>query len=109
MEPRDTECWQRFDEALEGWTDTRMVSAENIRTMTMFLLYLVNLADHQGWVYRGHSWKESDYLGCLVVKAVVDGVPSVVFTSAKTVISSMRIFLRKLEGDFLEWIPDKYA
>lgn len=109
MDPRDTETIERFEESLKSWTDSRLVSADQIRTMTMFLMYLVNLADHDGWVYRGHSWKESDYLGCLVVKAVVDGVPSVVFTNAKTPIGGMRIFLRKLEGDFLEWVPDKYA
>lgn len=109
MDPRDTEHVKQFDLSLEGWTDSRFVTAEDLRTMTMFLLYLVNLADHDGWQYRGHSWKESEYLGCLVVKAVVDGVPSVVFTNAKTAVGSMRIFLRKLEGDFLEWVPDKYA
>lgn len=109
MEPKDTECVKRFDEALEGWTDQRFVTAEEIRTMTMFIVYLVNLAEAKGWVYRGHSWKDSEYLGCLVVKAVVDGVPSVVFTNAKTPVIGMRIFLRKLEGDFLEWIGDKYA
>lgn len=77
--------------------------------MTMFIMHLVNLAEAQGWVYRGHSWKESEYLGCLVVKAIVNGVPSVVFTNARTPVNSMRIFLRKLEGDFLEWVKDKYA
>ena len=109
MAPRDSEVVKRFDEALEGWTDERFVAAKDIRTMAMFLMYLVNLADHYGWVYRGHSWKESEYLGCLVVKAVVDDIPSVVFTNAKTPVKGMRVFLRKLEGDFLEWIPDKYA
>lgn len=109
MDPRDTEHVKGFDEALAAWTDSRFVSADDIRTMTMFLMYLVNLADHDGWVYRGHSWKESSYLGCLVVKAVVDGVPSVVFTNGKTATGCMRIFLRKLEGDFLEWVPDKYG
>lgn len=109
MDPMDTETVKRFKESLKGWTDHRMVSADDIQVMTMFIMYLVNLADHADWVYRGHSWKESEYLGCLVVKAVVDGVPSVVFTNAKTAIASMRIFLRKLEGDFLEWVPDKYA
>lgn len=109
MDPRDTETIRRFDEALGTWTDTRFVSAEEIRTMAMFLLYIVNLADHAGWKYRGHSWKESEYLGCLVVKAVVDGVPSVVFTNAKTVVSCMRIFLRKVEHEMLEWVPDKYG
>lgn len=109
MVPKDTEAVKRFDEALELWTDSRFVSAEEIRTLTMFIVYLVNLAEDEGWQYRGHSWKESEYLGCLVVKATVDGVPSVVFTNAKTPIAGMRIFLRKMEGDFLEWVPDKYA
>lgn len=109
MEPMDTECVKRFEEALEGWTDQRFVTTEEIRTMTMFMMYLVNLAEGKDWVYRGHSWKESEYLGCLVVKAVVDGVPSVVFTNAKTPVNGMRIFLRKLDGDFLEWVRDKYA
>lgn len=109
MDPRDTETVEEFEQSLAKWTDSRMVSTDEIRTMTMFLKYLVNLADHDGWHYRGHSWKESEYLGCLVVKATVDGVPSVVFTNAKTPIASMRIFLRKLEGEFLEWVPDKYG
>ncbi len=109
MDPTDSEHVKQFDTALTAWKDNRFVSADQIRTMSMFILYLVNLADHQGWVYRGHSWKESEYLGCLVVKAVVDDVPCVVFTNAKTAIASMRVFLRKLEGDFLEWVPDKFA
>lgn len=109
MDPRNSETIERFEESLQDWTDERFVSREQLKTMAMFHLYLVNLADHQGWVYRGHSWKESQYLGCLVVKAVVDDIPSVVFTNAKTSTAAMRIFLRKLEGDFLEWIVDKFA
>ena len=109
VDPRDTEHVKQFEAALESWNDHRFVSAQDIRTMTMFNMYLVNLADHADWVYRGHSWKESDYLGCLVVKGVVAGVPSVVFTNSANIVSGMHIFLRKLEADFLEWVPDKYA
>lgn len=109
MDPRNTEHVKQFEEELKAWTDGRFISADDIRTLAMFILYIVNLGDAQGWEYRGHSWKESEYLGCLVVKAVVDGVPSVVFTNAKTATASMRIFLRKLEGEFLEWVPDKFA
>ncbi len=109
MDPTDTQHVEQFEVALKGWTDSRFVSAENIRTLAMFNIYLVNLAEHAGWQYRGHSWKESDRMGCLVVKAVVDGIPSVVFTNAKTPVASMRVFLRKLEGDFLEWVPDRYG
>lgn len=109
MEPMDTEYVKQFEKALEGWTDQRFVGADDIKTMAMFIMYLVNLADGKDWVYRGHSWKESDYLGCLVVKGVVNGVPSVAFTSAATPVAGMRIFLRKMDADFLEWVPDKYA
>lgn len=109
MDPRDTEHVRNFEQALANWTDARFVSAEDISTMTMFIKYLVNLAEHDGWTYRGHSWKESSYMGCLVVKAEVEEVPSVVFTNGKTLTGCMRIFLRKLEGDMLEWVPDKFA
>ena len=105
----DNQHLERFEESLGRWTDSRFITADEIRTLAMFSMYLVNLAEEDGWQYRGYSWKESEYLGCLVVKAVVDGVPSIVFTNAKTPVSSMRIFLRKMEGGFLEWMPDKYG
>ena len=109
MDPMNTEHIKVFEQSLTDWTDSRFLSRDQLRTVAMFTLYLVNLAEHDGWELRGYSWKESSRLGCLVVKAVVDGVPSVVFTNAATSVASMRIFLRKMEGGFLEWVPDKYA
>lgn len=109
MSARGNQHVDGLEEVLKGWTDQRFVTADEIRTLAMFHKYLVNLAEDDGWVYRGHSWKESDYLGCLVVKATVKDTPSVVFTNARTLIGSMRIFLKKLEGEFLEWVPDKYG
>ena len=109
MDPRDTEHVKMFEQSLLDWTDNRFISRDELRTVAMFTMYLVNLADHDGWSLRGYSWKQSEYLGCLVVKATVDGVPSVAFTNAKTAVSSMRIFLRKMEGEFLEWVPDRYG
>lgn len=109
MDPRNSEHVEAFEQSLAGWTDSRFLSRDQLRSLAMFTMYLVNLAEHDGWTFRGYSWKESEYLGCLVVKAVADGVPSVVFTNAKTPVEGMRIFLRKMEGDFLEWVPDKYA
>ena len=74
----------------------------------MFTMYLVNLADADGWSLDGHTWRESQSLGCLVVKATIEETPYVVFTNAHDLVSGMRIFLRKLEAGLLEWIPDKY-
>lgn len=108
MDPMDTEHVKGFEDALKAWTDHRFVTAKQIRIAAMFLMYLVNLSEHAGWELHGWSWKESSYLGCLVVKSVVDGVPSVVFTNAATPIAGMGIFLRKMEHDLLEWIPDRF-
>lgn len=108
MNPMDSEYVQVFEKSLLDWTDSRFVTRDQVRTLAMFGMYIVNLADAGGWRFDGYSWKESEYLGCLVVKATVDGTPQVVFTNAKTTVEGMRIFLRKLDGDMLEWVPDKY-
>lgn len=99
---------EQFDRALEDWVDERFITRKELRTVAMFTMYLVNLATHDGWVYHGHSWKESEYLGCLVIKALKDDIPQVVFTSAKTYTDGIAIFLRKMEEDRLQWVPDKY-
>lgn len=109
MDPRNTEHVEEFKRSLAAWSDTRFLSRDELETLATFVMYLVNLAEHDGWVLRGHSWKESEQMGCLVVKGTQDGLPVVAFTSARTAVSGMRIFLRKLEGEFLEWVPDKYG
>ncbi len=108
MAAKDNQHVEAFEGARGQWTDHRFITSEQIRIVAMFLLYLVNLSEDGGWQLCGWSWKESDYLGCLVVKSVVDGVPSVVFTNAKTPIGGMGIFLRKMAADLLEWVPDRY-
>lgn len=108
MDPKNSEHVKVFEQSLTDWTDSRFLTRDQLRVVAMFTLYLVNLAEADGWDLHGYSWKESAHLGCLVVKATVDGVPSVVFTNAKTPIAGMSIFLRKMEADLLEWLPDKY-
>lgn len=108
MDPRDSEHMKDFEAALERWDDCRFVTKEQVRTLALFVLYVVNLAGADGWQYDGHSWKESEYLGCLVVKGTVEGIPSVVFTNAATLTASMKVFLRKLDAGVLEWVPDKF-
>lgn len=109
MDPMNTEHVKVFEQSLESWTDSRFITKDELRTVAMFTMYLVNLAEGDGWSLRGYSWKESEYLGCLVVKATIDDLPRVAFTSAKTPVNGMRVFLRKMEGGFLEWVHDKYG
>lgn len=109
MDARDCQHVKAFDTALETWTDSRFVSRQQIRDLSMFAMYLVNLAETDGWEYVGHSYKVGTPMGCLVVKASLDGVRHVVFCSAQTYAGCIRIFLRKLEEGWLEWVVDRYA
>ena len=100
---------REFAIALSDWTDNRFVTKEDISTHAIFLMYLVNLSDAYGWEYLGHSWRERANLGCLVVKAKMGGAQYVAFTSAQTPTHGMRIFLRKMEEERVEWVEDRYA
>lgn len=95
-------------ESLEAWTDHRFVSRGELYALAMFTKYLVNLAEHDGWTYDGHSWKEKTGMGTLTVKATLEGVPHVVFTSGRTYVGSVVIFIRKMEEGWLEWVLDRY-
>ena len=99
---------EEFRNSLETWADERMVSKVQIWALTMFFLYLVNLSEDDGWTYDGHSMKVGSPMCTLTVKAHIEGAPYVVFTSGRTTISCIRVFIRKLEGDMLEWRPDQY-
>lgn len=97
-----------FKTSLEGWTDERFISREDIRILAMFSGYLVNLSHLDGWQYDGHSFKIGVPMCCLTVKATIDDTPQVVFTSGRTYTACVRHFLRKLEQGWLEWRNDRY-
>ena len=99
----------QFRSSLEDWRDERLMCKQDIATCAMFFLYLVNLAEAEGWEYLGHSWRERTSLGCLVVKARMEETQYVAFTSARTTISGMRIFLRKMREGRVEWVEDRFA
>lgn len=97
-----------FRVALEGWTDERFMTRPELWGLAMFFLYLVNLSEADGWQYDGHSLKVGTPMQTLTVKATIKGTPQVVYTSGRTTISCIRIFIRKLEEDLLEWQPDRF-
>lgn len=106
--PKDNPCLEQFRQSLGDWTDERLVSRDQLWGLTMFFLYLVNLSEGDGWRYDGHSMKVGTPISTLTVKATIEGVPYVVFTSGRTTISCVRVFIRKLEEGLLEWLPDRY-
>lgn len=108
MAIKDNGYLEQFRKSLEGWTDERFATRAQLDALATFHLYLVNLAEDDGWQYDGHTWKNGDPMGCLVVKATVDDIPSVVFTSARSPTGGIVTFMRKLAAGLLEWRPDRY-
>lgn len=99
---------KRLDESLKDWVDERFVSKAEIRALAMFSVYLVNLAEQDGWQYDGHSFKVGVPVSVLTVKATIDGIPQVVFTSGWTHTACVQTFIKKLEQGWLEWRNDRY-
>lgn len=97
-----------FEKALQAWDDQRFITRDDLRALAMFNMYLVNLLEAQGYSYDGHSLNIKTPMCLLVVRGTSDGVPQIVFTSARTPIGCIRIFVRKVEGEMLEWRPDKF-
>jgi hypothetical protein len=97
-----------FRVVLEGWKDERHLSRSHLWSLWVFTSYLENVAEAQGWHLDGHSWKASEPLGTLVVKATLQGVPVVCFTSARTILNAISIFVRKLSEDSINWVKDKF-
>lgn len=106
--PMDSPFVRGFDEVLKSWTDDRIMSRDDIRSLFLFGHYLVNMADHAGWSYDGHSFKVGSPLGTLVIKATLGGAPVVSFISGRTFVNCVKIFLRRLDGDTVEWRADRF-
>lgn len=97
-----------FEESLADWVDERFVSRQEVRALSMFSKYLVNLAELDGWQFDGYSFKVGVPVSVLTVKASIEDVPQVVFTSGRTHTGCVRVFLKKLEEGWLEWREDRY-
>lgn len=108
MSARDSEHLLQFRKSLQDWRDERFLTKQTLDDLAMYNLYLVNLADEDGWAYDGHSLSIGSPMSRLVTRGTHEGVPHVVFTSARTTAGCMRIFLRKMTEGTLEWRKDKY-
>ena len=108
MDAMNTPHLVEFRKSLQGWTDERFASKRDIEGLAMFSLYLVNLAEADGWHYDGHSFKMKSPMSTLVVRATIDDIPHVVFSSGRNHTACVRAFMRKLEEGWLEWVVDRF-
>lgn len=108
MASKDGEYVAEFRKSLEGWTDERMITRQELEDVTMLFGYLVNLAESDGWVYTGHSLSMGSPMSRLVVRGEIDGIPHVVFSSGRTPTGCVRAFFRKMDEGWLEWQKDRF-
>jgi len=94
--------------SFNAWEDQRYLSRKQLWSLWLFTEHLENVANAGGWSVDGHSWKEKAPLGILVVKATVDGEPKVSFTSARTFLNAVVIFVRKATEARITWVTDRY-
>ena len=95
-------------ESIDAWKDERYLSRGQLWSLWLFTEYLENLATAGGWSVDGHSWKERSPLGILVVKATFENAPVVCFTSARTFLNAVCVFVRKASESRVEWVRDRY-
>lgn len=93
----------------QGLAGCRYITPELVMDLYRFFLYIVNLFDDQGWVYRGHSLREGTELTLLVVKGTVNGAAVVCFVNARTTAACVRTFLRQMDEGTVGWRTDKFG
>lgn len=91
------------------YKDNRILTELEHRCLVWYFLYVQNVLSQfsMEWVGCTFSQKETYFL--LTTKVVREGVRQVVFTSGRTPIDCVRIFVRKWHDDTLEYYEDQYA
>ena len=97
-----------LDEAMDNWTDNRVVHRDDVQDLLFFHLYIQKAMSQFGMRYRGHVCRQQSD-GCLLtVKAMENSTPLVVFVTSGTTIGSMSKFVDLLLAERLSWRRDKY-
>ena len=97
-----------LDKALQQIDDERILRRQDVWVWYVFNEWLVNLGELQGWEYCGQSFTLKQPMSLLVVRATLDGIPHVAFSSGRTPTACMRAFLRKADEGWLEWSVDRF-
>ena len=93
---------------LEGWSDHRLVSHDEMVAMLWFLVYGQNAYSQFGADWTGCSFSQRAEQCLLVARRVEGGVPQVAFVTGRTPTDCMRIFHKLWSVDLVEWTRDKY-
>jgi len=98
-----------LEESLEILPEVGPAARADVWTLIRFTDYKVNFLEDVGLSWRGESFKNSGRTVLLVVRVLRGKTPLVAFVTERDTIGCMTVFLRKLEEDTLNWVPDKYG
>lgn len=100
---------QVFEEWLETGRWEPWFEESQIRALVLFNERMLNVADDQGFTYRGFSWRPGVPYGLLVVRITKDDKPLVCFLNARTLLDTFVLFARKLSGKTIVWKADRFG
>ena len=109
MYPTDQAHVKRVLSLTEECTDFRWVTKDELAALLLFVVYGQQCLSQINRELRGWTLRQKGVTCLLVVKVTFDGVPQVVFTTARNPTDCIRVFIRKLYADTCEWVPDQYA
>lgn len=96
-------------EALQDFKDTRIVSREWLDTWVWFWCHLYADLGQLDGEFRGVVFRQNEYHVTMVFKALVTGVPSVVFITSDTTTHCVQKLRSKMRDGTCTFYPDKYA
>jgi hypothetical protein len=94
--------------AMEQWTDQRVISAEDLEDLLLFVLYMPKVTSRMGVKLQGFTCRQKQGQYLMTIKAKEEGVPLVVFITGESTIGCMSRFLNLWERDRLSWTKDRY-
>lgn len=94
--------------SIEQWTDSRVISANDLESVLLFLVYIPNVLSQSGMKFGGYVCRHKAGQTLMTVKAREKDTPLVVFVTSDSPIGCMVRFLDLMEDDRLTWVRDRY-
>jgi hypothetical protein len=97
-----------LEAAMEQWTDARVIPAEDLQDLLLFVLKMPFVLSQFGMRLGGFSCRQKHTQTLMTVKVQEGDIPLVAFITANSTIGCMARFLSLFEDDKLTWSKDKY-
>ncbi|MCK4627335.1 MAG: hypothetical protein KAV00_18630 [Phycisphaerae bacterium] len=104
-----TKYWASVLDVTKEIPEEGPLARAEVEVWARWHLQLVNDLETAGGTYRGTSIRYNEWSTSIVVKAVIEGIPQVVFVTERDTTGCMRVFFRQLDEGLLKWQVDKYA